>query len=161
MLKIIKSMGELDSPQLMSVYEESIFEDAKCSAMEIFQAEDAFLSYLREDFFQQISAFYAVWVVDGAYKSALRLEPYRDGILLHALETAPMYRNCGYASELIKNTLAYLRQNGLKKVYSHVNKRNSQSLHLHQKYGFAIVSDSAAYIDGTVTQNSYTLSIQL
>ena len=161
MLKIIKSMQELDSQQLIAVYNESILENAKQLFVEIPQAEEAFLSYLREDFFRQKGAFYGVFVEDNIYKSALRLEPYGDGLLLQGLETAPAYRNLGYAGALLRDVLEYLKSVGNAKVYSHIHKRNGQSLHLHQKCGFEIIADTAAYIDGTVTQNSYTLLINL
>ena len=62
MLKLIYSMAELDSEQLLEIYKEHHWD------------EWDFLSYLREDFFRQPNAVYAVWLEDSVYKSAVRLE---------------------------------------------------------------------------------------
>ena len=148
MLKLIYSMAELDTEQLLYVYQEQNWDDEK------------FLSYLREDFFRQAGAFYAVWVVDTEYKAAVRFCPYKDGLLLHSLETAPAYRRKGYAFALLSRILRYLQTTDCKTIYSHVDKRNRASLALHKKCGFEIVSDSATYLDGTVTQYSHTLRKQ-
>ena len=164
MLKIITSMSQLNTDQLMAVYVESNRENAEeffpnlNAEVQIEMAEREFLDYLREDFFCQKGAFYAVWIEDCAYKTALRLEPYNDGYLIEALETAPDERRKGYASQLITEALSFLRSKNIGKVYSHVCKRNLASLRLHIKCGFQRIAESATYIDGTVTQNSCTLS---
>ena len=85
-------MQQLNTEQLIAVYDESIRENSERFLISKWQGEDAFLSYLEEDFFRQKSAFYAIWLVENSYQSALRLEPYRDGLLLEALETAPNAR---------------------------------------------------------------------
>ena len=164
MLKIITSMSQLNTDQLMAVYVESnrenaeeFFSDLNVEA-QTEMAEREFLDYLREDFFSQKGAFYAVWVEDGVYKAALRLEPYKDGYLIEALETAPDERRKGYASKLITEVLPFLRSKNIGKVYSHVGKHNVASLRVHIKCGFQRTAESATYIDGTVTQNSCTLS---
>ncbi len=145
MLQIIKNMRELDTEQLLEVYRGSEPDEVD------------FLDYLREDFFRQEGAFYAIWSVDDVYKSAVRLEPYRDGLLLYSLETAPNSRREGCAYSLLSQLMQLLRNCDCKAVYSHVNKRNKPSLSLHDKCGFKVISDTATYIDGTVTQNSFTL----
>ncbi len=167
MLKIIASMAELDTGQLMKVYSEGnrengayFFPDASPEE-QLRRAEAEFLSYLREDFFRCKGAFYCVWVENGCYQSALRLEPYNDGYLLEALETAPEGRRKGYATLLIKASLAYLKTRSCKAVYSHVGKKNVPSLAVHTNCGFQLISDSANYIDGTVTQSSCTLCCYL
>lgn len=149
MLKLIYSMAELDSEQLLAVYKEQNWN------------EDEFLLYLRENFFRQPGAFYAVWEENATYRAAVRFGPYKDGLLLHSLETAREERKKGYAYQLVIQVLDYLRSMGYKAVYSHVNKRNKPSLMLHKKCGFEIISDSATYLDGTVTQYSNTLRIYL
>lgn len=167
MLKIINTMSRLNEAQLMAVYYEGnvangaeMFSEYSPS-QQLLLAENAFLSYLREDFFTHSGTVYAVWEVDGRYRAALRLEPYRDGLLLEALETAPDDRRKGYAYSLIKSVLDYLGSLDYKYVYSHVGKHNTPSLGIHKKCGFEIISDSAVYIDGTVTQKSYTLCYHL
>lgn len=154
MLKIIKTMGELNTEQLIGVYAESIRENAERFSMDQYQGENAFLDYLSEDFFRQQGAFYALWTEDGVYRSALRLEPYRDGLLLQALETAPNARRCGYAAKLM---IAVLENTNGKAVYSHISKRNKASMDLHKKCGFVVIADFADLLDGTVSQSYYTL----
>lgn len=149
MLKLIYSMAELDCEQLLKVYQEHNWDEID------------FLSYLREDFFCQPNAIYAVWVEDSEYKAAVRLEHCRDGVLLHSLETAPNSRRKGYAYKLLSHFLDCLRATGYKRIYSHVEKSNKASFLLHKKCGFEIISDSATYLDGTVTQYSNTLVICL
>ncbi len=156
MLKIINAMSELNIDQILSVYAENF-----CRNERVKRSEDDFLSYLREDFFRQRDGFCAVWVADGVYQSALRLEPYRDGLLLTALETAPNARRRGYATKLVAEMLHDLQSRGCKAVYSHVDKRNRASLKVHNKCGFRQISDSAVYLDGTITQNSCTLCCYL
>ncbi len=157
MLEIIKTQKQLNMPQLFCVYEESVQENAEHFSVGKRQAEDAFYAYLEEDFFRQPGAFYAIWSENHIYQSALRMEPYRDGLLLEALETAPEARRKGYAIALIKGVLDYLGESEYEIIYSHVAKQNKASLLLHEKCGFRIYADTAVYIDGTVTQNSYTL----
>lgn len=163
MLKLISSYYQLDSVQLMEVYlegnrkrGESIYSYLDTNK-QIYRAEDDFLSYLQEDFFQQKGAKYAIWNVDGHYKAALRLEHYKDGMLLEALETAPASRRNRYAYNLVTSVLNYLQTEDCKFLYSHVDKRNIASLNLHRKCGFRIITDYAWYIDGTLTHSSYTL----
>ncbi len=149
MLKIVTSMSELNTEQLLSVYNEHAWE-----------ALD-FLSYLRDDFFQQPNAFYAIWLEGAEYRSVARLEQYGNGLLLHSLETAPNERRKGYAFRLLTQLLKYLQATDCKTLYSHIDKRNRASFDLHIKCGFQIDTDFARYIDGTVTQNSYTLCFRL
>lgn len=149
MLKLIYSMAELDTEQLLNVYQEQNWNEREI------------LTYLREDFFRQEGSFYGVWVEESVYKAAVRFCRYKDGLLLHSLETVPDDRRKGYAYLLVTQSLKHLQATGCKAVYSHVEKRNKASLLLHKKCGFEVVSDSATYIDGTVTQYSNTLQICL
>ena len=149
MLKLIYSMAELDTEQLLNVYQEQNWNETE------------FLKYLREDFFRQKGAFYAVWIEDSVYKAAVRFCPYKDGLLLHSLETAPADRRKGYAYLLVLQVLEHLKTSDWKLVYSHIEKRNKASYALHKKCGFVVISDSATYLDGTVTQYSNTLQICL
>ncbi len=145
MLKLIYSMGDLDVEQLLKLYEEWHLD------------ERGYLDFLRNDFFRQKDAFFAVWAPHGQYKAALRIEPYRDGLLVAALSTAPNERRKGYGYLLVTEALKYLSTLSYKVVYSHVDKKNFPSLELHKKCGFQLFSDSAKYIDGTVTQKSCTM----
>ncbi len=160
LLLVVKKMADLDFRQLMDVYREGNLENAAEFFSNVPEnqwlllAEQSFYQYLREIFFATEGAFYAIWVDEGRYVSALRMEPYRDGLLLEALETAPQQRNRGYACALIHAVLSYV---GESKVYSHVSKKNHASLAVHQKCGFHRIADHAVYADGSVFQSSCTL----
>ena len=143
----------------MAVYEEGNLENAAefwpnlSRGEQILRAEQEFYQYLQECFFPTKDACYALWTVGGKYVSALRLEPYQDGLLLEALETAPGQRRKGYAADLIT---AVLQMVGETKVYSHVSKRNTASLRTHEKCGFHRVLEHAVYADGSVLTTSCT-----
>lgn len=162
MLKIITNYRELDFSLLMGVYAEGNLQ----KGMERYpdRSEYEQLSYAEQDhwdylceFFHSKDAFLAVWEVQERYTAALRMEPYRDGFLLTALETAPQLRGKGYATELLRKTLAYVTENSSLPVYSHVKKSNPASLAVHKKCGFQILLDHAVYLDGSVFTDSYTL----
>lgn len=160
MLRIAKRLRELSFPQLMEIYVEGNRENGaerypeEPEMRQLALAEADFRQYLAEVFFRQKGAFYAIWEENGQYVSALRLEPYRDGLLLEALETRPDRRRKGYASGLIRAVLNFPE---VKKVYSHVSKRNVPSLAVHKKLGFQVVEDLATYIDGSVNYRAVTL----
>ena len=144
MLKIVTSLGQLNTEQFLAVYRES---------NRAFSEENRMLSYLGEDFFSIHGAVCALWVVDGRYVSALRIEPYQDGYLISGLETASDARRKGYAKNLVQAVIGQYRL----PIYSHIAKNNKPSLNLHFACGFEICSDSATLLDGTVTQNYCTM----
>ena len=155
MLLIMKRLEELDFSALMDVYIEGNREKAEeYGDGGLLQAEREFFDYLREDFFRQKGAFYAVWQVAGQYVSALRLEPYGDGWLLEALETAPNHRKQGYAKALMAEVLDIM---GESVVYSHVSRRNEASLRTHYSCGFQKHLDHVVYLDGSVSNRAVTL----
>lgn len=157
MLEIVRSMGALDFEELMAVYRESNAENAQEQDIPIAQVEQNFADYLREDFFRQKGAFYCLWKVNGRTVSALRLEPFGDGLLLEALETMPEQRRRGYGKALILAVLDHVRSGDKKPVYSHVWKRNHASLALHTACGFTQMLDYARLIDGSVNTSYVTL----
>ena len=155
MLKIVKCMRDLPFSELMDVYIEGNEEKAKeYGDGGLLRAEQEFYSYLQEDFFKTTDAFYCIWQDNGKSVSALRLEPYRDGWLLEALETAPEFRKRGYAKALVQAVIAYMDN---RVIYSHVSKSNVASLQTHSTCGFEIWKDCAMYIDGSVNQRAFTL----
>lgn len=163
MLLLAASLEKLSFRQLMEVYREGNQENGaqlapeETSERQLELAEQSFYGYLKHTFFPTPGAFYAVLEEKGSYVSALRMEPYRDGLLLEALETKPSERRRGYAGKLIRQLLPILKQQGVKRIYSHVHKKNTASLKTHAACGFRIVSDCAVYIDGSVNHRSYTL----
>ena len=147
----------------MSVYEEGNLKNGMefwpdLSVNEqILNAENDIYQYLSEIFFAQTDAVYCILCEDGEYRSALRLEPYQDGLLLEALETSPDHRRKGYARSLLRAVLDMPLE---KKIYSHVSKNNVPSLKVHEKCGFRRILDHAVYVDGSVNQNCVTLLYQ-
>ena len=159
MLVIARSLRELSFASLMKIYEEGNRENTAAlwpdvpAERALQMAEEEFYHYLRDIFYTTAHALYAIWNENGEYVSALRLEPYRDGMLLEALETSPGCRRKGFGERLLRSVLS--QTNG--KIYSHVHKSNAASLQLHQKCGFQRICDHAVYIDGSVDSKSCTL----
>ena len=161
MLKLFKSAAQLDFRKLMDVYEET-----NCLAgerdypnasknLQVLFAEQDFYAFL-ELFFQDPAAIYAVWVEEGLYKAALRLEQYLEGKLITALETHLEARQRGYATQLIENLKLCVAE----PLYSHVEKSNAPSLAVHEKCGFIIQEDKAIFLDGSTHLDYYTLILK-
>lgn len=155
MLILIHTFRELRVGELMAVYADSNQEKAfdwpnlpEMFALQL--AEQDFRQYLKDVFFRTPGAFCAIWEEHGKYVSALRLEPYRDGLLLEGLETAPEHRKKGYACMLILSVQNYLKEQGKSKIYSHIEKHNQASRKTHEKCSFKEISDCAVYINGSV-----------
>ena len=159
MLRLVKKYSELNFSALMEVYAEGNRENGAeqyphlSEYEQLFRAEQDFGDYLRHDFFKTEGAYYALWEENGAYLSALRIEPYGDGVLLEALETRLDCRRQGYATRLLEAVLSV----ETRKIYSHVSKKNTPSLRTHEKCGFRKILDHAVYIDGSVSANAVTL----
>ena len=160
MLRLAYRFKELDFGKLMAVYEESNRENGgenypqEPEGRQLFLQEEKFYQYLREVFFATPGAIYALWEDEGHYRAALRLEPYKDGLLLAALETAPDHRRKGYAKALIRAVLARFPE---ETIYSHVHKKNLPSLSVHELCGFRRISELSVYLDGSVNARCCTL----
>ena len=159
MLRIFTSLRNIRFGELMEVYRDSNKESASDwpglpMGYALALAEQDFRQYLLEGFFPTPGAVCAAWEENGKYISALRLEPYKDGVLLEGLETHPDHRRKGYAAMLISAVQQHL---GAVKIYSHVNKRNTASMKTHEKCGFKQISDHAVYINGNVDYRCCTL----
>ena len=159
MVKIVTKLTQLRYSDLMAVYEQS---NRACAAQHygaldandgLIRAEQELYAYLGEIFFERSGAFVGIWEENGEYVSAVRMEPYLDGLLLNGLETAPEHRNKGYAQRLVAAVLQDVRL----PVYSHVHKENGPSLRVHRACGFSVVGQGAIYLDGTQTDESLTL----
>ncbi len=143
----LRSSGSFQYPEEPKVQQEAL-------------AESDFLSYIRLDFFPRHGSLYALWEEDGIFVSAARIEPYRDGMLLSGLETAPDFRGRGCASRLLKSLLERLQEQGIPRVYSHVRKNNVPSLVVHKRCGFTIYKTTAVYLDGSADSKCYTLLLE-
>ena len=163
MLEIFTSLAALQFNRLMGVYTERNEENAREfypneeNGIALNRVESEFYQYLKEVFFPVDGARYAVWEEDGEYRAALRLEPYRDGLLIEALETHPQYRKMGYGKTLIQSVQKKLGEQGPLVLYSHIGKRNTASIKTHLACGFHRISEQAVYIDGSVTDRACTM----
>ena len=159
-------MRHVNFCQLMDVYKEQNEKEGLLQypnlspGEQIRNAEQDFYHYLNSVFFCQSGSYYAVWDVNNQYLSALRIEPYSNGLLLCALETIPEKRKKGYAISLLSALNNHLAQKGSGLLYSHIAKKNTASLNLHRKCGFEIIKDFAILSDGSVTHDYYTLLCQ-
>ncbi len=146
--------------KLMDVYASSNLENARrkypylSESEQSLQSEQDFYGYLQE-FFSFPSAYCFVLPREDEYVSALRLEQYKDGYLLTALETKPNCRNNGYAKSLVQQVLAQLPEETV--IYSHIEKKNKASIAVHTACGFVKLFDYATLLDGTVSRNFYTM----
>lgn len=163
MLIIAESLTQLDFDALMDIYVEGYRENGERLWPEkpeedgMILVKREFHRYLMEQFFTKPGAVYAVWEVDGNYVSALRLEPYWDGLLLEALETRPEERKKGYAVTLIRAVQDWLRKQGGFKVHSHVSEHNTASWRTHERCGFCRFMEHTVWLDGSVNSNAYTM----
>ncbi len=159
MLTVVRSLKQLPFSALMAIYEEGNRENGEElyphlePQQQIMQAEQDFYAYLREGFFGQENAAYYIWWQDGKAVSALRLEPYQDGLLLEALETHPEYRGRGYAKALLRAVLETAEYN---KIYVHISPRNGASIAVHHACGFRKLLNHAVYADGSVSHRCDT-----
>lgn len=159
MLKILQTMNKVSFSELKNVYSQSIAKDGDfrypylATNNRLLEAEQDFYSYLKI-FYQIPGAYLGIWLVNDRYMSAVRIEPYYDGMLISGLETAPDHHKKGYATALLS---AVTNDNPCVRFYSHVSKENVASLAVHNKAGFTVLADYARYIDGSVDYKSYTL----
>ena len=153
-------MNQLCVGKLVDGYASSICEDAEkkypylSETEKRLQAEQDFYTYL-QDFFTFPAACYFVLQDGDEYVSALRLEQYKDGCLLSALETKPNCRKRGYGKSLVHQVLAQLPEETV--VYTHIKKKNEASIAVHTSCGFYTITDCATLLDGTVSREYLTM----
>ncbi len=146
MVHIFLSSKDLQIGKLLALYE-----NRKISL----QDEQNFYSYVL-DFLKSENCFYAVWVVNDQYISALRMEPFQDGLLLEGLVTDIHHRNQGFAKSLVTEALSYAVSMGYERVYSHVQRKNTSSIHVHLACRFRQIHEYAVLIDDSVNRDCYT-----
>ena len=160
MLVKVVNFQELNWGAICRIYEEGFYLRGKAAYPrmpeneQILRAQEDTYHYLRDEFYTTDGAYYAFWVEENNWVSALRMRYYRDGILLDALETAPDCRNCGYARRLLQEVLSQLSPHT--KVYSRILRRNKASVHLHLQCGFKKVKPYAVFLDGTFRMDADT-----
>lgn len=159
MLAVINCFDDIDIVALREIYEETLgqmrddYSDGYGPYNSVYQClTDDLL-----DFFRVSNSKLFLWVSECYPVAAVRCEPHGDGVLISYLETKPCMRGNGYATALLCATIEHLKSYGVKQIYSHVNKRNKASLSVHKASGFQIQDDFAKLLDGTISQNYYTL----
>lgn len=160
MLYMFSAIKQIRFDQLMAVYLQSNTIDGAEFAhlsvhQQILEGEQRHYAFLKV-FFQMPGSYCAVWAPEGQYEAALRAEPYKDGYLIEAVETRPESRRKGHAKSLLQQVLAWLKAEGVTTVYSHIDRRNTASVRLHQACGFEVILDHAVYIDGSVDRRAVT-----
>lgn len=159
MLLVCTRLSQIRFGQLMEVYSQSVSENGEefypdlSSNEQILRAEQDFYAYLQTGFFTQDGDHYCIWEENGKYVCALRLQAFRDGLLLEALETHPAYRCQGYAKKLMTSVLGGLH---LQRVYSHIGHKNTPSQAVHLSCGFTKIADHARYANGSVNDHCGT-----
>ncbi len=156
-------MRDINFEALMRVYKEGntdngqYFYPRESPDEQLRLTKQDFYDYLQNDFFRVKGAVYWVLQADNCYVSALRTEPFQDGFLLQALETAPDMRRNGYATRLLRAVIGEMQKTSSLPVYSHVSKRNLPSLMVHERCGFVKALDHAVYLDGAISSSAVTL----
>lgn len=156
MLRIFSSTKELCIGRLMTLYSD----EQEGTNRNTVKAEQDFYGFVI-DFLRDKRSCYWIWEIDGIYVSALRTEPYRDGILLTGLVTDPAFRGRGYAKLLITQTVQCLKEQHCKIVYSHIHKDNIPSIRTHYACGFQLLHHHGVLLDGSVNSQYYTFSHDL
>ena len=155
MLRVITSCGCMPFEALMKIYEKSNRERGslewpwESEDRQLALAEEAMYDYLKNCFFKTPGTAYALWMEKDRPVSALRWEPYRDGVLLTALETVPSETGKGYATGLLTHTLERLKAEGIQRAYVHIHRGNTASKIVHQRCGFVPTSRGARLLDGS------------
>ena len=160
MMKMILKMQDLPFQALTGVYAESLQDAASRDHTGrddgLLQAEMDLYAYLKDHFFRTPGSRYCLWEENGKVLCALRLEPYQDGLLLTALETAPEHRRKGFAEQLMCAVAEWAEE----PVYSHIYRRNLASIALHEKCGFEKITNFAVFLDGSVSRQADTYCLK-
>ena len=160
MLIIFSCISNISFSALMDLYSETNINDCLkyypdlTQQEALFNVESSFYHYLNDVFFHSDNSAYYVWVENGIYISALRLEAYNDGLLLTGLETHMEFRNLGYAKKLISEVTARMRSGT--RIYSHIDKKNVASAGVHKACGFVKIQDYGQMLDGTLDKETDT-----
>lgn len=89
---------------------------------------------------------------EGRYRSAVKLYPWQGERCWHieALETRPEDRGKGYGTQLLREMIARLEQDGPVTLRSEAGKNNAASLRAHMKAGFRRWAEQVTEADGSV-----------
>ena len=164
MLVMAKSMRTLNWDAICQIYEEGFsLRGIKAypslpESERILRAQEDTYHYLQDEFYATDGAYYAFWVEEDRWICALRMRPYQEGMLLDALETAPSYRNQGFAKKLLGEVLLQLQPGTC--VYSRILRRNKHSVRVHLQCGFQKHKPYAVFLDGSFRADADTYIYQ-
>lgn len=153
MIIFADKLSKLDFDLLSELYSDDIEDTRKrdYSRMDVYEgklrAQQDYYQYLHDVFFKEIDGKIFVIKEEGRYICGVRLEPYKDGLLLNSLVTAADFRRKGYAAELLNHVLGCITDTS---VYAHIHCRNIASLRLHEQLGFKLLCDYARMLDDSV-----------
>ena len=149
MLKVFHSFSPGLTESILEIYQESL-------SKKLFGSDNNFVEMLYES-----DCILFLWMVGESYVSCVQCEIHGSQALLYSLETAPSYRGKGFGKHLVFSVIEYLKDIGISTISNHVKKNNQVSLSLHENLGFKISKDCARLMDGTVSQNYYTLIYEI
>lgn len=165
MLIKITDYNDIDESKLMAIYAEGNLENTDYfypqiadKALAVKKVERDFCDYIKTEFLNGKNVYY-IWESDGIWVCALRLNCINDNFyFLEALETAPGFRQKGYASQLLSAVTDEIKSKGSFKICDCVGKKNIASLNTHKKCGFKIVSENAYdYLQNEIDDHCYGL----
>ena len=170
MLLVWTSTDGLDREQFSSVYRGSALEN--CRGMypgeptpqaALARYEREHLAYMDGPFFQDEGGIlYILASPEGRYRSAVKLYPWQGERCWHieALETRPEDRGKGYGTQVLREMIARLEQDGPVTLRSEVSKGNASSLRAHQKAGFRRWAEQVTEMDGSLNDKQCIMVYQ-
>ena len=143
------SMNENERYRLVhEIYGESNLENVKWDNPEVedfskllFEYEKGYMDFVQSFLVNEKNRYY-IFEINGQWVSALRMTKVEDFYYLEALETAKQYRKKGYGTEFLQELIRMLKKRGKVIIRSNVSKKNTASLALHRKCGFAIEEEN-------------------
>lgn len=166
---LVKNNLSLDEEiKLMDIYLESnkeniknFYPECKNEKIGLEMIKEDFCKYIKEEFFINKDNKYYILEKDNLWVSAMRISKIQDFYWIEALETHPMYRNKGYAKELLIGSINCLKQKGNFIIRDEVYKENIASLNTHLKCGFIIeYENSKDYFSNTFKNKYYGLKYE-
>ena len=157
------SMNENERYRLVhEIYGESNLENVKWDNPEVedfskllFEYEKGYMDFVQSFLVNEKNRYY-IFEINGQWVSALRMTKVEDFYYLEALETAKQYRKKGYGTEFLQELIRILKKRGKVIIRSNVSKKNTASLALHRKCGFAIEEENGInYLTGEQRASVY------
>ena len=170
MLLVWTSTDGLDREQFSAVYRGSALENCREMYPEehtpqaaLARYEQEHLAYMDGPFFQEERGLLFILASrEGRYRAAVKLYPWQGERRWHieALETRPEDRGKGYGTQVLREMIARLEQDGPVTLRSEVGNGNASSLHAHLKAGFRQRAEPVTERDGSVNDRQCIMVYQ-